>query len=76
MTKKKWLNIKNENRFASKRTSLKESREPRSSDRFRNVIYERNRRKLKKKYLKLSTNDTRPFPSEASMCKLVPSGDN
>ena len=29
-----------------------------------------------KEHWKLSTNDTRPFPPEATTCKLMPSGDN
>ena len=73
----KWHNIKNKNGFASKRTLVRESREHSSSDRFKNVTCERDRRrKLKEKSLKLSTNDTRSFPPEASTCKLMPSGDN
>ena len=72
----KWLNIKNKNGFASKRTLVRESREHSSSDRFKNVTCERDRRrKLKEKSLK-STNDTRSSPPEASTCKLIPSGDN
>ena len=47
-----------------------------SSDRFKNVTCERDRRrKLKEKSFKLSTNDTRPFPPEATTWKLMPSGD-
>ena len=42
---KKWLNIKNKNRFAFKRTPVKESREHDSSDRFKNVTCERDRRR-------------------------------
>ena len=68
--RKKWLNIKNKNRSAFKRTLVKETREHGSSDRFKNVTCERDRkRKLKEKSLKLSTKDTRPFPPEASTCK-------
>ena len=52
--KKKWLNIKNKNRFAFKRTLVRESREHGSSDRFKSVTCERDRRrKLKEKSLKL-----------------------
>ena len=44
--RKKWLNIKNKNRFAFKRTSVKESRDSSSSDRFNtslvNLIEEEN----------------------------------
>ena len=73
--RKKWLNIKNKNRFVFKRTLVRESREHSSSDRFKNVTRERDRsRKLKEKYLKLSIYDTRSFPPETSMCKLIPSG--
>ena len=73
--RKKWLNIKNKNRSAFKRTLVKETREHVSSDRFKNVTCERDRRrKLKEKSLKLSTNDTRFFPPKASTCKLRKSG--
>ena len=64
------------NRFAFKRKLVRESREHSSSDRFKNVNCERDRRKLKEKSLKLSTNGTRFFPPEASKCKLMPSGDS
>ena len=75
--KKKWLNNNNKNRFASKRAPVKKSRERGSSDRFKNITCERKRRrKLKGKSLKLSTNDTKPSPPEASTCKLMPSGYN
>ena len=71
--RKKWL----KNRFAFKRTLVRESREHKSSDRFKNVTCERDRRrKLKEKSLKLLANDTRSSPPEASTCKLMPSGDN
>ena len=48
-----------------------------SSDRFKNVTCEHDRRrKLKDKSLKLPTNNTGPFPPEARTCKLMPFGDN
>ena len=78
--RKKWLNIKNcrfHYRFAFKRTLVRESREDSSSERFKNVTCERDRRrKLKEKSLKLSTKDTRSFQPESSTCKLIPPGDN
>ena len=75
--RKKWRNIKNKNRFAFKRTLVRKSREHKSSDRFKDVTCERDRRrKLKEKSLKLLANNTRSSPPEASTCKLMPSGDN
>ena len=72
--RKKWPSIKNKNRCASKRTPVKESREHGSSDRFSNITCEHDRRrKLKEKSLKLLTNDTRPFPPEASTYESMPS---